>query len=259
MATTARNTRKSTAPAETVTAEETAVPAGVLADAPADQSTESRLADITLAIHDKMRDYDKAQTAYDKARAGMVKAAVPVVRATVLLYMHAAATGDKTLIAERGTNAGLPAVMKLASHLGYERRRFDKFYNAALALMENDVEFAATDIDVTPVELELIAPFFTKDAERKRAERNKAKTETAGQSGSNDTDDTDDTEGTDDTPATPPADTKVILADVVKAIEHADKLAKEFAAGAGLGRETMDMIADALQSIERTLEAVVAE
>lgn len=244
-------------PVAPVTEAETAVPAGVLAIAPADQSTESRLADITLAIHDKMRDYDKALTAYDKARGVMVKASVPVVRATVLLYMHAVNTGDKTLIAERGTNAGLPAVMKLASHLGYERRRFDRFYNAALAMIEADMEFPSTGADVTPAEIELVAPFFTKDAERKRAERaNKGDKPATAPAGEADAEDEGESAGH---PAVNPEAERVILADVLRALDEAHRLAEAYASGNGLTREAMDGIADKLADITATLENVVAE
>jgi hypothetical protein len=205
-----------------------------------------------MAIHTAHADYAVADTAYGAARLVMVQCGVLVARRTADLYMHAVNNLPETF-AKRGTNAGNPAVEHLAKILGYERRQFEKFYKAGLALIGADV---SRDGVVTPEDIELVAPFLTKDAARKAAKRAEAK-ETAGQSGGFTEEDG---AGEGGTPlVAPPADSPVILADVMNAIKALRDTADKFAASNGLTRDAMDGIADAIADITATLEGVVAE
>jgi phosphohistidine phosphatase SixA len=227
-------------------------PAPTLADTLAQcGSSESTLATLTLAIHQSWSAFDKASKAYDKARVNMVTAGVIPARIAAQLYNYAVT--DKAFHAARGINAGKPAVEKLATHLGYERRRFEPILKAGLALLEANVTLAPEDA-VTPEDLEIVAPHLSKDAAR-QAKKYAEKKETAGAPAVTAPAETDGETVT----ASAPADDSVILADVIRAIETAAKLAERFAANAGLTRDSMDAIQDALSGISTTLEAVVAE
>lgn len=205
-----------------------------------------------MAIHAAMAEFDVADSAYMTARTVMVTCGVHVARRSADLYSFAVENLPDT-IAKRGTNAGNPAVEKLATMLGYERRVFEKFYKSGLALIGANVPL---DGDVTPEDIELVAPFLTKDAARKAAKR-AADKESAGQSGGFTEADGD---GDGGSPlVAPPVDSPVILADVMAAIKALQVTAGKFAAGNGLTRDAMDGIADAIADITATLEGVVAE
>jgi hypothetical protein len=230
----------------------TEAPAPTLAETLAQcGSSDAQLATLTLAIHQSWTAFDKATKAYDKARVSMVTAGVVPARIAAQLVQHAEA--NKVMLAERGPNAGKPAVMHLATHLGYECRRFEPIHKAALALLEAGVTLAP-EAPVTPEDLEIVGPHLSKDAAR-QAKKYAEKKETAGQPAVTAPAETDGETVT----APAPADDSVILADVIRAIETAAKLAERFAANAGLTRDSMDAIQDALSGISTTLEAVVAE
>lgn len=217
------------------------------------QSTESTLATLTLAIHQSWAAFDKASTAYDKARVSMVKAGVIPARIAAQLYSYAVT--DKAFHAARGINAGKPAVEKLATHLGYERRRFEPILKAGLALLEAKVTLAPED-DVTPEDLEIVAPHLSKDAARQAKKAAEKKANTAGTPAVPPADQ----DGDDTTPPAPPAaDSPVILADVMRSLEATAKLAESFATTGGLTREAMDSLQDVLSHISETLESVVAD
>ena len=249
-------TRKSTAPS-VIDAGEKSVPAETATPTLAEtleacQSAESELATLTLAIHKSWSAFDKASTAYDKARVNMVRAGVIPARIAAQLIRYAEV--NKVMLAERGPNAGKPAVMHLATHLGYERRRFEPIHKAALALLEAEVTLAP-EADVTPEDLEIVAPHLSKDAAR-QAKKAAEKKETAGAPAVTEPAETEEAPA----PAPAPAvDSPVILADVMRSLEATAKLAEAFAAGNGLTREAMDSLQDVLSHISETLESVVAD
>jgi hypothetical protein len=254
--------RRTTTPVSAVTTGEQS--ALIPADAPAPvptlaeslaacQSADSQLATLTLAIHQSWTAFDKATKAYDKARVSMVTAGVVPARIAAQLIQHAET--NKLMLAERGPNAGKPAVMHLATHLGYERRRFEPIHKAALALIEAKVTLAP-EAPVTPEDLEIVGPHLSKDAAR-QAKKYAEKKETAGSPA-----ETPEQPEENDAPApapAPAADSPVILADVMRSLEATAKIAEQFAAGNGLTREAMDALQDVLSQISTTLEAVVAE
>lgn len=253
-------TRKAAAPVSAVTSGDKSVsaPSPVVQPTLAEtlaacQSADSRLATLTLAIHTSWTAFDKATKAYDKARVSMVTAGVVPARIAAQLIQHAEA--NKLMLAERGPNAGKPAVMHLATHLGYERRRFEPIHKAALALLEAKVTLAP-EAPVTPEDLEIVGPHLSKDAKRQAAKAAEKKAaETAGTPAVTDTDDTDG-----DAPApAPEVGYNVTLADVLRQLEMTAKIAETFAASNGLTRESMDNIQDVLAGISETLESVVSE
>ncbi|UYL87490.1 hypothetical protein SEA_PUREGLOBE5_127 [Arthrobacter phage Pureglobe5] len=218
------------------------------------QSADSRLATLTLAIHTSWTAFDKATKAYDKARVSMVTAGVVPARIAAQLIQHAEA--NKLMLAERGPNAGKPAVMHLATHLGYERRRFEPIHKAALALLEAKVTLAP-EAPVTPEDLEIVGPHLSKDAKRQAAKAAEKKAaETAGTPAVTDPDQPEEN----DAPApAPEVGYNVTLADVLRQLEMTAKIAETFAASNGITRESMDNIQDVLASISETLESVVSE